>query len=102
VTAPALHRAAGSDPVAPSDVTILSRAGGMTATARSQAPSGSYAPNDPQPGPTAASHQQGSIVRRILLTLLAIVCAATALSGCGAPLADAVTGAAPPTTSPAR
>jgi len=33
--------------------------------------------------------QQGKTVRRLILTALAAVCAATALAGCGAPVADA-------------
>lgn len=33
-------------------------------------------------------------MRRMILTLLATVCAVTALSGCGAPVADASAGTA--------
>jgi hypothetical protein len=68
-------------------VTVVSRADRVTATS----PSGS------QPGRilgvTAASrsrhHPAGTPVRRIIVTLLATACAVAALSGCGAPVADA-------------
>lgn len=70
-------------------MTIVSRADRVTATS----PSGS------QPGRilgvTPASrhrhHPAGTPVRRIIVTLLATVCAVAALSGCGAPVADAGT-----------
>jgi hypothetical protein len=74
-------------------VTIVSRAGGVTATSRSSNLTGPYARCDPG-GPDSKKPAGNNTVRRIILTLLATACAITALSGCGAPVADANSGTA--------
>jgi hypothetical protein len=74
-------------------VTIVSRADGVTATSRSSFSIQTYPRCDPG-GPHIGIIQQESTVRRIILTLLATACAVTALSGCGAPTANANTGTA--------
>jgi hypothetical protein len=69
-------------------VTIVSRADRVTATSRSESEPGRIL------DVTAASrrhHPAGTPVRRIIVTLLATACAVAALSGCGAPVADAGT-----------
>jgi hypothetical protein len=69
-------------------VTNVSRADGTTATGRSWIATPTYPRRDrgmDHPGIT----QQGTTVRRLILTLLAAACAATAIAGCGAPVADA-------------
>jgi hypothetical protein len=69
-------------------VTIVSRAGGVTATSRASNLTGRILAVTPA-GRTASIQQENNTVRRIILTLLATACAVTALSGCGAPVADA-------------
>lgn len=69
-------------------MTNVSRADGTIATARSSIATRTYPRCDPG-GPHPRIQQQGKTVRRLILPLLAAVCAATALSGCGAPVADA-------------
>jgi len=65
----------------------VSRPDGTPATARSSIATRTYPRCDPG-GPHLEIQQQGKIVRRLILTLLAAVCAVTALSGCGAPVAS--------------
>jgi hypothetical protein len=69
-------------------VTNVSRADGTIATARSSTATGTY-PRRDRGVDHPETTQQGKIVRRLILTALAAVCAATALAGCGAPVADA-------------
>ena len=75
-------------------MTIVSRAGGVTATSRSSFLTGRILAVTPAGRTAIIQQERKNTVRRIILTLLATACAVTALSGCGAPTADANAGTA--------